>query len=296
MAKRDFIQRHLLIIKLLRKRASTFLEIQDYLLNQQDLTGYNFEISQRTFQRDKDEIASIWGIDINFNRKAGVYEITEEESDSSFERIVESFNIVSALQHSKTVSNYIFLEKRKPLGTDYFNELLQGIQDEMQITFQHNSYAGDVTLRNCVPKAIKESQNRWYLIAYDLDKKDFRSFGLERISDIQRVKKNTQTPYIDIEKHYKDVFGIETYETPQFIVLEFEKSQKAYIESLPIHTSQRILEEGEDTFCLELFLQPTYDFAMEVLRYGSSCEVKAPEYFREYLKEVVGDMSRKYGV
>lgn len=63
MAKRDYIQRFILIVELLRKQPSTFEEIQDVLFNN------DIEISQRTFQRDKGEIELLYGIEIKFNKK-----------------------------------------------------------------------------------------------------------------------------------------------------------------------------------------------------------------------------------
>lgn len=49
MAKREYIQRHLLIIRKLQSQPSTFESIKKYLLQEQEFTGENFDISQRTF-------------------------------------------------------------------------------------------------------------------------------------------------------------------------------------------------------------------------------------------------------
>ena len=75
MAKREYIQRHLLIIKYLKTRPSSFDELYQYLITQQEITGENFDISQRTFQRDIKDIYSIYGLEIKFNKNVGQYEI-----------------------------------------------------------------------------------------------------------------------------------------------------------------------------------------------------------------------------
>ena len=69
MAKREYIQRHLLVIKKLKNKPCNFEEIRKYLLTQQEITGDNFDISQRTFQRDVKEISTIYGIEIKYNKK-----------------------------------------------------------------------------------------------------------------------------------------------------------------------------------------------------------------------------------
>ena len=81
MAKKEYLQRYILIVELLRRKSVSFLEIQEYLFDNE------IDISQRTFQRDKEEIESLWGIEIKFNKKEGNYEIKEELSDGKFDRI-----------------------------------------------------------------------------------------------------------------------------------------------------------------------------------------------------------------
>src|SRR5690554_4635267 len=211
MAKQDTIKRQFLIIEFLRKRPANFDEIDAYLLEKEQDTDFSLIISQRTFQRDRED----------------VYEIIEDENDPYIDRIMEAFDMVAVLQQSKTVGNYIYLENRKSKGTEFFNGILYAIQNDFAVTFTHQSYwHGTQTQRNVVPKAIKESQNRYYLIGWDLDKKDFRNFGLDRISNFTVGNKKHTSPKIKIEEYYQHTFGIERYDDPVKIVLEFDNNQK----------------------------------------------------------------------
>lgn len=288
MAKKDYLQRYILIVEFLRKRATPFQEIKEFLLDNE------IEISQRTFQRDKEEIESLWGIEIKFNKKESVYEINEELSDGKFDRIAESFNIVNALKQTNAVSKYIFVEQRKPKGTEYFNGILHAIQNNLIITFQLNSFWSEPSQRRCVPKAIKEAQNRWYLIAYDLDRADFRNYGLDRISKFEVTSSKKNTPNINIQEHYQHAFGIETYEKSTQIILQFENSQKEYLKSLPFHCSQKIIMENKTHFKIELLMHPTHDFIMEILRFKNWCEVLEPIWFRNQIKETIKMMNLMY--
>jgi predicted DNA-binding transcriptional regulator YafY len=290
MAKKEYLQRYILIVDLLRKKRVGFIDIQDYLLEN------DIEISQRTFQRDKEEIESLWGIEIRYNKREGVYEIDEELSDGKFDRIAESFNVVNALNKVNSVSQYIFLDQRKPKGTEYFHGILHAIKNKLVITFQLNSFWEEPSQRRCVPKAIKEAQNRWYLIAYDLDRNDFRNYGLDRISNFQLTSSSKNSPQINIPNHYENAFGIETYAEPTTILLEFDNSQKEYIKSLPFHHSQEIIEERKETFLVKLFLHPTNDFKMEILRFGKWCKVLEPESFRDEVKQIINEMNLKYNL
>lgn len=288
MAKKEYLQRYILIVDFLRKRGANFFEIQDYLIDN------DIEISQRTFQRDKEEIESLWGIEIKFNKKDGNYEIKEELSDGKFDRIAESFTIANALNQSETFSKYIFLEQREPKGTEYFNGILHAIQNNLIIKFQLNSFWARPTFRLCVPKAIKEAQNRWYLIGYDIDRKDFRNYGLDRISNFEITASKNATPNINVQEYYKNAFGIETQGQPYKVILKLDNAQKKYLQSLPLHHSQKIVEEKENYFIIELFLHLNFDFRMEILKLGSLCEVIEPKQLRAEIKEVINRMYKVY--
>jgi predicted DNA-binding transcriptional regulator YafY len=288
MAKRDYLLRFILIVELLRKKPCSFNEIHDFLFEN------DISISLRTFQRDKIEIQSLWGIEILFDKKESTYKIDEEFADESFNRIAESFNIVNALNQSNSVSKYVFLEQRQPKGTELFHGIIHAIQNNFILTFQLNSFWSSPSQRRCVPKAIKEAQNRWYLIAYDLDKQEFRNYSLDRISNFVITSSKLNTPNINIEETYKNAFGIENQGKPIKIVLQFENSQKEYIKSLPLHISQKIVTENKTHFILELFIHSTHDFVMEILKLGSWCEVLEPINLREQVKEVIGNINLKY--
>src|SRR5690606_11842260 len=124
-------------------------------------------------------------------------------------------------------------------------------------------------------------------IAFDLDKKDFRNYGLDRISNFTITSEREKTPEINIEEFYQHAFGIECYHDPEKIVLEFVNDQKQYIKSLPLHISQKIIQENNETFTVELFMHPTNDFFMEIMRYGAICEVIAPAFLRDRIKHEV---------
>ena len=63
---------------------------------------------------------------------------------------------------------------------------------------------------------------------------------------------------------------------------------------MPLHTSQKIIQENKETFTVELFMHPTNDFVMEIMRYGAICEVKYPEILRDRIKHEVRLLQEKY--
>jgi len=295
MAKREYIQRHLLIIKRLKSTPSTFDELLNYLLIQQEITGDNFDISQRTFQRDIKEIDSIYGIEIKHNKKEGWYEISDEIEEKPFERIIEAFETLSALNFSNQVSTKLLLEKRANKGTEHMHGLLYAIENNLEIIIKHQSYwKEEPELRKLQPIAIKESNNRWYLICFDTVKKELRNFGLDRVQHLEiTTLKFKPIPY-NATAYYQHAFGIETYAPVTKIVLNFNSFQAQYIKSLPLHLSQKVVFEDATNTKFEYFMHPTNDFIMEIMKYGENVIVEEPFELRETVKNRIVTMLSLY--
>lgn len=297
MAKVGFYKRYLYIIDRLQTLPSNFEELHRYVMKrlENDDLGNNFDFSARTFDRDKKDIFDLFGISIQYNRKDKVYFIEEEIEDSSVSRMVEAFSIHQALKEGNKITPSIYLETRKASGTHLMNGLLYAIQNNLQITFTHTKFWNmEITKRTVKPIAIKESQHRWYLIAQDNKEGMVKNFGFDRISDL-RISDTKFKPIVyNVEKEYEHAFGVETYAPAQKVVLEFSWQQGNYIKSFPLHTSQKTISDSEDGLTVELFMHPTNDFIMELMRFGGEVKVIEPEILRNAIKDRATEMIKLY--
>lgn len=287
MSKKRFLKRYSLIINKLRKNACSFEEIQKYLVDQSVNDEENYEISVRTFQREIKEIDSTYGIVITYNRSQGVYEIVSDSKEERNDRLMESFEIIDALKISSNLSNLLILEKRKPLGTNNMNNLIHAIKNRNEISFSHTKYweeEQENTQRKVQPLALKEARYRWYLIAKDLKDNRIKTFGLDRITNLEITSTKFYLPesYIP-EETFRHSFGIINGgdKVPQKIILSFSFEQGKYIKSLPLHHSQKELINNEEEYRIELLLHPTYDFVMELMSIGTHVKVIEPQSLKK---------------
>ena len=225
MSKRESISRYSLIIKKLRKHPASFAEISDYLALESELQEYNFNVSKRTFQRDLDDIRTVYNIDIQYDYSQKVYFIDFDEQPEANERILEAFDIFNTLNITERISNHIHFEKRKPQGTENLYGLLHAVKNQVQIKFSYQKYWEDkATKRTVEPFALKEFKNRWYILANDLKDNQIKSFGLDRLTDLGISKKRFQIPNdFTVNDHFKYCFGIITSNNcqPEEIILSF---------------------------------------------------------------------------
>ena len=298
MSKRESIARYNLIIKMLRKHPATFEEITDYLSLESELQEYNYTISKRTFQRDLEDIRSLYNIYIQYDFSRKVYYLEFDDQSDITERVLEAFDTFNALNLSDRLSNSIHFEKRRPQGTENIYGLLHAIKLQVQIKFSYKKFWEDeMTQRNVEPYALKEFKNRWYVLANDMKDKQVKSFALDRLSDLEITKRKFQMPNdFNVNEHYKYCFGIiSPNDNPlEEVILSFTEEQGKYIKTLPLHHTQEILVDTKKEFRIKLQLYITHDFKMELLSYGDQVKVIEPKSFAEDIKKTLKDAVKRY--
>lgn len=298
MSKLIYFKRYLYVIDRLRSRPCSFSALQDHVMRklEQDDIDTTFEYAIRTFERDKKDITALFGIVIQYNRKDKTYAIDEEEiEDQSVTRMIDVFSIHHALQEGNKLSPSVFLEKRKSLGTEHIYGIIHAIQNLYLLQFTHQKHWEDFsTQREVKPIAIKESQQRWYLVALDKKNETVKTFGLDRISNLKITDTKFKPVAYNVETEFQHAFGVETYEAAKKVILEFSKQQGNYIKTFPLHKSQRIVKETEDAVSIEIFIHTTNDIKMELLKYGSNVKVIAPISLQNDIKNRISEMSNLY--
>ena len=296
MSKRAYISRYLTLIKKLKaKPYSTCEELQAHLEKQFDLLQMqdellNMGISKRTLQRDFKEIGNLFGVDIEYSKKEKGYFITQGEMESmNFERMMEAFDMFNSLNIAQDLTPFIYLEKRKPQGTENLYGLLHAIKNKFQIKFEYQKFWEiEISQRTAEPYALKEFKNRWYLLAKNGIGGVIKTFALDRLSNLDITNKPFEFPLgADIEENFQYCFGIISPddEEPQEIILSFNAFQGKYIKSLPLHHSQEIIKDNEAELQIKLKLYLTHDFQMELLSFGENVKVLKPKRLINEIKE-----------
>ncbi|MGO1591926.1 MAG: helix-turn-helix transcriptional regulator [Ancrocorticia sp.] len=74
-----------------------------------------------------------------------------------------------------------------PVSSDVLGELAMACRDHERVRFSHTSVQGKTTRRNVDPHALAPAERHWYLLCWDRDRDDWRTFRVDRISDIQQT-------------------------------------------------------------------------------------------------------------
>lgn len=297
MSKKQYLKRHLLITNKLKSRSCSFAELQKHLSYQSQFDEENYELSIRTFQRDIAEIKSLFDIEIKFNKSQGVYEIIDNQNQIHNERLLEAFTVLDTLKLPQQFDEEILFEQRKSLGLDNIFILLHAIKNNFEITFNHKKYWDEFqTLKTIQPYVLKEAKNRWYLIGLETKNNQIRTFGLDRIHDVEVSKIKFDKPSKSfIQNKLKNSFGVIFEENkPEKVILKFSSFQGNFIKALPLHQSQKMVSETNTHTLIELLIYPTYDFVMEILSMGKEVQVLEPQSLIDDVKAILIESLNNY--
>ncbi len=305
MSKRGYISRYRLILtKIRRQPYCSFDELKRFMdrelefLQMQD-DNLNLGFSKRTFQRDLREIRQLFGLDIQYSRAQKGYYLQDSHSESqNFQRMMEAYDLFQSLNLAQDLNPLILLEQRRPQGTEHLYGLLHAIKGHWQVSFQYQKYWEDTPAQRTVePQAMKEFRNRWYVLVKDVADGVLKTFALDRMSALEIGKQNFMPmPSAELETLYLHSFGIILPDdgAPDEILLSFDAVQGKYVQSLPLHSSQRVVKVSKKEVQIALTMHITFDFVMELLSMGHRVKVLEPESLRTQMKENLKKALERY--
>ncbi len=300
MNNKNTIRRDYLIIRRIMRGDHPSVSVLLQYLERNDIT-----ITLRTLQRDIADIRSNFDIEVIYDSKKNGYYIDETCSMDMdkllyFLGLAESSDVIlSNIKDRQRLLKYLSISPNPHAkGVENIGILLQAIQQCTVINISHLSYqTGEQKAYTVEPYLLKEFEGMWYLFAYCEDMKAFRTFGLDRIRQIQVTDRIFQR-IAELEhtaEKFNNVYGLvyEPDNTPnapiEEVRLKVSPVMMPYIQSLPIHSSQSI---SGDTITLHLIINP--ELENKIMSYGEHIEILSPPSLRNKIKERIMQSLTKY--
>jgi len=173
-------------------------------------------------------------------------------------------------------------------GNEFLPPLLEAIKLQRYATFDYASFvSGELKPRKVLPLLLKQYRNRWYLISYDNDKKDYITYALDRIEDLEITQEKADRPIdFDPDNYFKHAVGITSGNaTPEIVLLKVGNIAAKYLDSLPIHPSQKVKEMNANFFVFQLNVSVTEELIREILSYGGEIQVIEPKSLKEEIQK-----------
>jgi predicted DNA-binding transcriptional regulator YafY len=74
------------------------------------------------------------------------------------------------------------------VSTAMLGELALACRDAERVRFSYTSAAGETTKRRVEPHYLAPAERHWYLLCWDLERDDWRTFRVDRLSDLEHTR------------------------------------------------------------------------------------------------------------
>ena len=296
------IRRYVWLIETIRRAGKISLEeINNKWLFSSLQNGDEEALPERTFHRHREAISDIFGIEIRCDRSNGnVYYIEKEEElnkPSFSSSLFNGLALDNQLRDNKGVLRRIVFEDI-PSGFEYLPPIAEALSKNLLVKLQYRSYNTPKIKDFLIePYGLKQTGRRWYLISHIPGFENLTVFSLDRIKSIELTEEKFKYDKTwNLNSYFDEVIGVnleDDYECEE-VKIRVYGHQRNYIESLPLHKSQKLLKREKEYSEYSYKLRPEYEFQHEILKMGFNAEVLSPQWLRDEIRWQAEEILKLY--
>ncbi|MDD6356580.1 MAG: WYL domain-containing protein [Bacteroidales bacterium] len=273
----------------------------DIQMMRSDKLGYNapIEVYEHKYYRYADKDYSIMQMPMSQND----FEVMQEAVDmlrelEDFGQFREMTDVVSRLQDKLAITKH----NRKPIinfdsvpdlkGLQLLNPLYNYIVHRQTLRIMYQSFSAKrPTEFVFFPYLLKEFRNRWFV--YGSREKDMLLYNLslDRIVSVEPI----DVPYkenedFDSEHFFDDLIGVSKNikSVPRLIKFWTTSEQSRYIETKPIHRSQKLLRRNKDGSCVfSIEVVVNFELYSVLMSYGFGLRVTYPRFVANHMAKML---------
>jgi predicted DNA-binding transcriptional regulator YafY len=271
----------------------------DIQLMRSDKLGYNAPIivTDRKYYSYEDRNYSITKVPINNADVEKMKEIVgvlkQFNGFSYFEEMSDMIaklenNLYKSTQQSR---NCIQFESNLQLkGLEYINPLYQAILNKRALLIEYKSFKALQSQQSIYyPYLLKEYRNRWFIICKPKKGVTLVTLALDRIIEFQELpnEKFVEHKGVDFDIYYNDLLGVTKSEKDRAhkVVLEVDNYNAPYILTKPLHHTQTVLKQDENSIIIRIDVVPNFELEREILGFGECMKVLAPRFLVSRIKK-----------
>jgi predicted DNA-binding transcriptional regulator YafY len=185
------------------------------------------------------------------------------------------------------------------LGAKRLSQFAELIKKGKQASVDYEPFGKAVRKINVQPLLVKEFNNRWFLLCFDNDQNRFTNLPLDRIMGAPRannldIDSAKLTELLGLIQHMYGVSFPKPDQNPEKIAFIISPERKPYLETKPIHYTQRIENNEFAESIVTLRLYQSRELVQTLLSYGKDVAVIEPESLRQEMKKIIGEMIASY--
>nr|WP_315398317.1 WYL domain-containing protein [uncultured Sphingobacterium sp.] len=192
------------------------------------------------------------------------------------------------------LGDYILFDQNEYLkNLDLLGSLLNHIQNKQTLQLSYKSFNQEKEKSFIIhPYFLKQYNKRWFLFGQCEGYDNWTNLPLDRITkfiELENIKyiEPTESP----TNYFEDLIGVSKPNDvqPQLIQIKIIKALWPYIDSKPLHPSQKVINKTAEHTTIQLELIPNYEFYSHILGFGPSLEILSPVDVRNAIGQKLKD-------
>ncbi|WP_118974182.1 helix-turn-helix transcriptional regulator [Taibaiella koreensis] len=280
----------------------------DIQIMRSDKLGYNAPIivTDRKYYSYEDRDFSITKAPINNADVDKMKEIVGVlKQFNGFNYFDEMSEMIAKLENNlykstNTSRNHIQFEGNQQLkGLEHINPLYQAILNSRSLLIEYKSFKALQSQQSIYyPYLLKEYRNRWFVICKPKKGATLATLALDRIIEFQELPHEPFVDYkgIDFDVYYSDLLGVTKSERDRAhkVILEVDRYNAPYVLTKPLHASQKVLAEQEDSIIIRIDVVPNFELEREILGFGECMKVLGPRFLASRIRKRLAKAAGRY--
>ncbi|HMN04140.1 MAG TPA: WYL domain-containing protein [Flavobacteriales bacterium] len=296
MSYRGKLKRYWLILKRLQQ-APSMAEIIDHL------NDHGFEISQRTVERDLEDLRDDFGVEVVYNRPGNSYGISEELTRDlpGLMHLLDRVQLLELVQGNtnglRELHRFVHFEGLGQLrGIQHLEPLLQAIRLQREVRITYKKFSEDkAKVHRVKPHQLREFHGRWYVLGPTANHTRPIALGLDRMEEVEVTDKRFKRKENELDALYTHSIGVDTSpDKPEQVVLHFHPQQAPYVKALPLHPSQVPVKEDARGLTVSLHVMVNFELRQIILGHGRLVKVIAPKHLAANIRKAHREAAAQY--
>lgn len=180
----------------------------------------------------------------------------------------------------------------------WLRPIYRAIEEKTALKLSYRPFEEPAQEFTISPWLLRQYNRRWFLLAWCRELELVRTYALDRILNLAPMP---DAPWyvrhdFDPDHYYDHVIGMSIPEEGTLTTLRFKARplRAKYIATKPLHHSQRILEQNEQSTTFELQVIPNIELQQILLSFGPEIEVLEPRELRAQIGQLLQAAAQRY--
>ncbi|NCD40967.1 MAG: WYL domain-containing protein [Bacteroidia bacterium] len=182
-------------------------------------------------------------------------------------------------------------------GLEHISVIRESMKNKTPLELYYRPFDSPEVKTVFHPYLLKEYNNRWFVFGYSNFYKNNGVYALDRIVSIKlkHLESFKEGNPIIIANYFNNIIGVTNKGTPlEDIVFTVREPRRNYIDSKPLHESQRVVYRGKNytRYCMKLRINN--ELIAALLSYGPDLFVEKPLLLGQQMGQLTAEMAIIY--